>query len=392
MKVCYISVFRDGTGYANQAIHNVLAMEAGGIDVAARTISLSQSRNYDKAKAIDHLEMKDTDGVDVVVQHVLPHLYEYKAGVKNVGLFCWETTHFSRSNWAKCCNTMDEIWVPSLQNVAAARKSGVTVPIKVFPCACDPSRFDDKPEPMNIAQLKNRCVFYWVGEMTRRKNIVAVLRAFYNAFTIRDDVILMVKASVPGQPPAEAQETLKRTTADIKKSMHTYIRHSYYPPVACITEFLPDDKLDQLHMAGDVFVMASHGEAINIPSMDAMNAGNPVILNNWGFAPELTYRQAAAYWESETQMFTHPGDIDCGWLVNGFLTPCFGHTDSFGDIYTGSESWFEPNICHLSECMKQAYAEWEKGDLSKRDKAAKKRVTEFNYDKVGRTARKLLDT
>lgn len=392
MKICYIGVYRDGSGYSNQAVYNMLALEAGGINVVARAISLSQFKNHELAKRVEHLENKDTDGVDVVIQHVLPHLFEYKAGVRNIGMFDWETTHFRRSNWTKCCNIMDEIWVPSLQNVAAARNSGVTVPIKVFPCACDMSRFENKPKPMDIAQLKDRCVFYWVGEMTRRKNIVAVLRAFYSAFTSRDDVVLMVKTSIPGQSPSQATETLKKTTDDIKKSMHMYIRHPYYPPVACITNFLPDAELDQLHAAGDVFVLASHGEAWGIPAHDAMGFGNPVILSNWGAFPELTYPQAASYWNTETQTFDHPGDIDCGWLIEGCLTFCFGHTDSFGDIYTGSEFWFEPNICHLSECMRQAYAKWQDNTLSDKGEAAHRRAVEFSYEKVGKIAQELLQT
>ena len=99
MKLAYISVYRDGTGYANQAVHNILALEAGGIDVVARAVSLSQSKNHELAKRVEHLEQKSTDNIDAVIQHVLPHQFEYKSNLINIGLFCWETTHFSRSNW-----------------------------------------------------------------------------------------------------------------------------------------------------------------------------------------------------------------------------------------------------------------------------------------------------
>ena len=55
MKLCYVSVHRDGTGYANQAIHNMLAIEAGGVDVVARAIRLSQSQNLKLADRVSHL-------------------------------------------------------------------------------------------------------------------------------------------------------------------------------------------------------------------------------------------------------------------------------------------------------------------------------------------------
>lgn len=390
MKICYIGVYRDGSGYANQAIHNMLALESAGIDVVARAVKLSQSKNDALASKVEHLENKSTDNVDVVIQHILPHMFEYKSGVKNIGMMCWETTNFRRSNWGHCCNLMDEIWVPSIQNAQAAKDSNVTVPVKIFPCSCDTTRFDNSPSPLDIPIMKNKCVFYLIGEMTRRKNIISVLRAFYGSFSLRDDVALVIKTNVPNKNAEESTSVLQSVIDDVKKSLHIYARHPYYPPVICITDFLPDKQLDQLHAACDIFVLASHGEAWGIPAHDALAFGRPVILSNWGSFPELTYCQASKYWEQETRQFKHPGEIDCGWLVKGQLTFCFGNVDSFPDLYTGSESWYEPDICHLGECMKQAYSEWCNKTLHIRGQAAHQRAKEFSYEKVGKIAKELL--
>lgn len=391
MKVAYISVFRDGTGYANAAVNNMFAMEAGGIDVVARAVKLSQSENHELAKRVEHLENKNTDNVDVVIQHILPHLFEYKAGVKNIGFFAWETSHFRRSNWSYCCNLMDEIWVPSLQNAQAVLDSNVNVPVKILPHACDTTRFDNQPDPFDIPVLQGKCVFYVIGEMTRRKNIVAILRAFYSAFSLREDVALVIKTNIPGKIPSEAMDILKTTVEDIKRSLHMYIKHPYYPSVVCMTDFLPDKQLDQLHAACDIFVSASHGEAWGIPAHDAMGFGNPVILSNWGAFPELTNSEAIKYWKPLDHKFIHSGGIDCGWLVRGQLTPCFGMVDSFPDLYTGDELWFDPDIEHLIECMRRAYLEWQNNTLHIRGKAAKERASEFSYEKVGIIARELLN-
>jgi glycosyltransferase involved in cell wall biosynthesis len=392
MKVAYLSVHRDGTGYAHQAINNLLAIEAGGIDIVARAIRLSRTPNNELAARVQHLEQKTTDNVDVVIQHILPHMFEYKAGVKNIGMICWETSHFLRSNWPHCCNMMDEIWVPSLQSAKAVEESNVNVPVRILPCACDQKRFANPPSGLDIPQLKNKCVFYTIGEMTRRKNIIATLRAFYTAFSMRDDVALVIKTNVPGQTPQESIETLQNTINDVKKSLHTYVRHPYYPPVLCITDFLSEQKLDQLHMSCDVFVSASHGEAWGIPAHDAMGFGRPAILSNWGSYPELMYAQASRYWKDDAGTFMWPGNIDCGWLVYGQLTPCFGQTDSFPDLYTGKELWFDPNVVRLAVSMNEAYKEWGDGSLSKRGLAASKRAVEFSYDKVGATANALLNS
>lgn len=387
LKLAYISVYKDGTGYSNQAVNNMLALEAGGVDVVARAVKFSQSSNTQLAAKVQHLEDKVADNVDIIIQHVLPHQFEYKEGVRNIGLFCWETTHFNRSNWGHCCNLMDEIWVPSTQNVQAARNSNVTIPINIFPCACDITRFANKPKPLEISQLNNKCVFYTIGEMTRRKNIIATLRAFYTAFSLRDDVVLVLKVSIPNSTPDETTNIVRSSIEDVKKSMHIYIKHQYYPPVICISKFLPDNKLDQLHIACDIFISASHGEAWGIPAHDAMGFGNPVILSNWGSYPELTYEQAFTNWTGEEFRFEH---IDCGWLIDGQLTPCFGQVDSFPDLYTGSESWYDPDICHMIKCMQEAYREWQNGSLAKRGEVSARRAADFSYDKVGKIAKQLL--
>lgn len=390
MRLIYISPHKDGTGYSHQAVNNMLAMEAGGIDVIARSVKLSQSENKLLANKVKHLENKITDNIDIVIQHVLPHMFEYKSGVKNIGMFCCETTNFLRSNWNHCCNIMDEIWVPCIQNAQAVKNSGVTVPVKILPCSCDTTRFKNKVEPLDIKQIKNKCVFYTIGDMNRRKNIISILRAFYSAFSLRDDVVLLIKTNIPGKKSDESMNILKSTINDIKKSLHIYMKHSYYPPVLGVTDFISDKKMDQLHQSCNVFVSASHGEAWGIPAHDAMCFGNPVILSNWGSYPELMYKQSGSYWESSKNEFKWPGDVECGWLIKGQLTSCFGMIDSFPDLYTGSEMWYDPDICHLMECMKNAYNEWQDGKINIRGKSAHNRGLDFSHKNVGTIAKELL--
>lgn len=391
MKICYIGVYRDGTGYSNQAVNNMLALESGGFDVVGRAIKLSNHSNHELAKKVEHLENKSTDNVDVVIQHILPHMFEYKNNIKNIGMFDWETTNFNRANWSQCCNLMDEIWVSSLQNAQAAKDSNVKVPIKILPCACDINRFNKVIQPLEISKIKDKCIFYTIGEMTRRKNIIAIIRAFYTAFTKRDDVVLLIKTNIPGQSSEEAINIIKATIEDIKKSIHIYFRHNYYPPIAVITDFLNDYKIDQLHVTGNIFVSASHGEAWGIPAHDAMGFSNPVILSNWGSYPELIDASAHMFFNKKDQTFSDASatERDSGWLIKGQLTPCFGMVDSFPDLYTGTEYWYEPDIQHLGKCMTQAYYEWRKKD-TRRGHMAHKRAIQFSYKNIGKIAQQLL--
>jgi len=375
MKIAYLSVYRDGTGYANAAINNILALEAGGFDVVCRPVTLTGIK--DKNSPVQHLENKDMQDVDVCIQHILPSMFQYKSGVKNIGFFAWETSHFRRSNWAHCCNLMDEIWVPCEHNKQACIDSGVTVPIKVFPHSCRLAKFQQELKPLPIKEAENKFVFYTVGEMTKRKNFASLIRSYYTAFTNRDDVLLLIKTNVPGKSDAEGAAQLKAMCDQIKTELHIYGDKDKYPKIAIATRRLLEEDLARLHVTCDCFVLPSRGEAWAIPAHDAMGFGNPVLLSNHGGFIDLVGESAGK--DS---------------LIEGQMTPCFGMSDGMKEIYTGDEYWFDPSIPDLVSKMQTLYYVYtDEGNMlpsliaeSVRDQAFK-----FSHQEVGKIAKELLD-
>lgn len=369
MKIAYLSVYRDGTGYANAAINNILALEAGGFDVVCRPVTLTGVK--DKNSPVAHLEQKDMQGVDVCIQHILPSMFQYKNGVKNIGFFAWETSHFKRSNWAECCNMMDEIWVPCEHNKKAAEDSGVTVPIKVFPHSCCLAKFKQELEPLPIPDIEGRFVFYTIAEMTKRKNFASLIRAYYTAFSNRDDVILLLKTNVPGKNEAEGAAEVKAMCSQIKQELHTYNGKDKYPKVGIVTSRLSEEELCRLHITGDCFVLPSRGEAWAIPAHDAMGFGNPVLLSKYGGFIDLVGNSLASEW-----------------LIDGQMTPCFGMPGK--DLYTGDEYWFDPCIPDLVKKMRQRYELWYLTSDAIHD-SVREQAFSFSHEKVGKIAKELLN-
>ena len=384
MKILYTSVYRDGTGYAAAAIEYILACEAGGLDVVCRPITLSLPAGFDQARRVRHLEAKDLRNVGVVLQHCLPTVFEHKGGVRNVGLFHWETTSFRRAGWAQSCNLMDEVWVSCGQSKQAAIDSGVTVPIRVIPCACDARRFEKPSNPLAIPEAGGRCVFYTIGEFSRRKNVVGLLRAYYAAFQRGEDVALILKLNVPGQNKEAVFDKAQMIINEIRGSLGLHHDPSRYPPVICITDRLSSEALDRLQQLGDVFVLPSHGESWCVPCHDAMGFGNPAIVSNWGSLPELMYPQATRYFDPQRKVFRYSGQIATGWLTHGQLTFAFSRQEGGPTLYSGDESWFEPDLPQLATQLVEAYGEWRDGSLRQRGDAARSRALEFNHEHVGR--------
>ena len=70
MKVLYIGNYRDGTGWGNACLNNILAMDSVGIDVVPRAISFEES-TQDYPDRIKELELQSNEGCDICIQHTL---------------------------------------------------------------------------------------------------------------------------------------------------------------------------------------------------------------------------------------------------------------------------------------------------------------------------------
>ncbi len=391
MKVAYLSVYRDGTGYSNAAINNILALATTKHDVVCRPITLSSAKIGPTPESLRKFEEKDLQGVQVVIQHCLPSTFEWKSGVVNIGAFAWETTNFSCSSWTRQCNMMDRIWVFCRQSKQAAIDSGVTVPIDIVPHACDLDRFRN-PEAQPLSQIgdNDECVFYTIGELIGRKNFAGLIRAYFSTFTRKDKVSLVMKTSAPGSSPEQTSSAVRKMISDIQKGMHVYPNKESYPKIVVISDRLSDIMLDRLHVSCNVFVTPSRGESWGYPANDALGFGNPVIASNWGSFPDMMYEQSEEYFDPDTQEFKHPGQINCGWLIPGQQTFCFGMTDTFSDLYTGKEKWFDPDLTKLSGIMREAY-NWTHGDTNSKKLSAVMRSEKFSHKNVGRIMEEVLD-
>ena len=152
MKVLYIGCYRDGTGWAQAAIDYILSMDAAGIDVVPRPVKLN-SRQVDLPERIIELEKKADTGCNICIQHVLPHMMDFNGRFeKNIALYATETSNFKRSIWSERINQMDEAWVINNEMKLTSESSGVNIPIKVVPHACNVSKFRKKYQKLQYIE------------------------------------------------------------------------------------------------------------------------------------------------------------------------------------------------------------------------------------------------
>tara|TARA_R100000664_G_scaffold31446_1_gene45046 strand:- start:15002 stop:16108 length:1107 start_codon:yes stop_codon:yes gene_type:complete len=367
MKVVYIGNYKDGTGWANACINNMLALDSAGVDVVPRAINFNGA-NAEVPERILELESNTSLGSDICIQHTLPHLYVYDRRFKNIGFYVTETHSFSDSMWQKSINLMDEAWVPNKQMVKASQRSGVKVPIRIAPHSLDMSKYDNVESTASAPELEGTFNFCFVGEMSKRKNIEALLRAFHTEFHPSEPVNILFKVHKSGYDSDQSLSLFRELSSHVKRSLKTGKK---YKEEVVIAGYLEHQHLHSLMKQAHCFVMPSFGEAWCIPAMEAMALGMPVI-----------YTQG-----------TGMDDFCVGFPVESTLQPCYEATDTLDSLYTADSKWMEPDVSDLAAKMRIAYQQYstDKKAYDNLCQNAKHGASSYDTATIGRQLKELLD-
>lgn len=365
MKVAYLSVFRDATGYSNFAIDTALALDAAGVDVVCKNIKLA-TQVVEPPQRIQELMQKSDDGITHVIQHILPPYFSYRSGFKNIGFAHFETTHFKPSNWQYYCNLLDELWVSCPENERAARVSGVKVPIRIVPRGLSVSKYDRTLYSDLDFGIGNRYAFYHIGDYSSRKNTQNLIKCYLETFSKHDNVVLVLKVYVEGVVAQESIKIINQEIQDLKKSLRKY-GLDMYPPIILISDYLDDRSMMALHAQSNCFISLERGAAYNLPAHDALAMGNYVIVNDSGGTNQFVDNE-----------------------VNGLLIPSHKATVHgmircpYPNLYTCHEKWWEPDYEQFKLALREQY---EKGTVPA---TTKQFLREYSYESVGNKIKEIL--
>jgi len=364
MKVLYIGCYRDGTGWAKAAQNYILSLDTAGVEVVPRFIKLNDN-NTEIPQRISELEKNDDKNCDVVIQHVLPHQLSFNGNFeKNISLYVSETDHFQNTCWPERISFMDEAWVPnSFMAQSVSKDSKIICPHYVVPHASDMSVYQKEYEPLNIAHFKDKFVFYYIGEINRRKNIAAVLKAFHTEFRPEEDVAILLKAHIPGQSADDSKSYLQGLSSQVKEGLKLYQSASMYHEEVFVCDYLTEEQIMRIHATGDCFVSAAFGEAWCIPAFDAMAMGKTPICTDTG----------------------GPRDFigNGGYLIESRQDDCFGVVDTFDELCVANERWDVPSISHMRSLMRNAFENSEQ-----RKSVAENGISnayDYSYSAIGQT-------
>ncbi len=323
----YLSLDED-SGYGIAADRIVAALEESGQELDWTPLVRNEGWGYE----VPHVVAPTRDRV--VVAHTLP---EYFPSIRAahpdaflVGHTVWETDRIP-AHWRGPLECPDLLVVPSQFNAEVFGSAGLAAPIEVVPHVA-PAPLAG--EPIDIAP--GAFVFYTIAEWTTRKAVFHTVRAYLDAFTADDPVLLIVKTThvdhtVPNAggsklvEPGMTSWALARLIAGRRDA----------PAVRLLLGTRADEEITALHARGDCFVSLSHGEGWGIGAFDAAAFGRPVVTTGW--SGHLDFLGGSPY------------------LVDYELVAV---NDPLGEpSYTSDQRWAEPDLAHASALLAEIAAD-----------------------------------
>lgn len=366
MNCKFVSPALDYSGYGECSRHYIGAMLAAKINLTCRIPKYTKEQSdYDElGKLAVSLEDKELN-YGVVIIHTTPDQFrKYKEDNKyNIGMCFWETDTIP-PDFAQGCMHMDEIWTGSEFNKQAIINAGVDKPVYIIPEAIDANMDTTKIKPYKSIADKT-FAFYSIFEWTERKNPDALLRAYWQEFTEKDDVSLVIKTYLDDFSVAKRRE-ISQAIGSIK----TQCNLDYYAPVYLYRDLMNRNQIYRFHKSFDCFISTHRGEGWGIPQMEAMLMGKPIISTNLGGIHEyLTDKKDAL-------------------LLPYTMT---GVTNSRNSSwYLPEQNWGQVDLADVRKAMRWVYDNKEKA--TKIGHNGNKIVNkEFSFEAVGSKIKKRLD-
>ncbi len=256
---------------------NIRAVEAADIPFTINNFTRSPHRkrdttyqnfSQDNPHPVNLIQV-NADEVATFIKHTGSSYFENKY---NIGFWAWELPEFP-PEWQPAFNHFHEIWTYS--NHCAEAISAVS-PIPVIKIM--PSIYLAQPalERAALNLPKDKFIFLFIfdfSSLIERKNPLAAIQAFKQAFGENDRVLFILKSSNSKNFP-EAQASLNSAIAN-----HSNIKH--------LDGYLSKEKINGLLYTCDCYVSLHRCEGFGLTMAEAMFYGKPVIATDYSSNTEF---------------------------------------------------------------------------------------------------------
>jgi len=364
------------SGYSAHARALVQSLiKVPGIEVGIEHVKQSQGTlplPPEEQQLYAEMMNRSWDKPDVRINFLTPPYYMFQKGVYTIGFTMWETTNICDRevqgqrgwNWVGQMNQCDEIWTGCASSVEAFARSGLQVTANVIPGPVDTDLYKPDLPELNIPEVtimtdgieiskdQRPKSIGFIGDWNARKNIDGWLGVIISQFVLKP-VVGILKTRLPGD--IDQHRALQALVSKRRAELRLGSRR---PMICLIPEILSDGDIARLYSSMDCYMSLSRGEGLDLPTLQAMACGVPVIHTNFGATKD--------YLTPETGFpiqYTYT-------IVEGMK-----HGPYFSDMW-----WAEPDLHSATRVLADLLTsiESDPGALSDLLACARKRVQDFH--------------
>jgi glycosyltransferase involved in cell wall biosynthesis len=368
IRAIYSGYVFESTGYGAAARSYLYSLQRAGIDLTVHNRSAKGLRPVADPLCESLLNRQVEPEFHLCHSEPADILVKQRLLFPLVAITTWESDLLPPL-YAETLNQVREVWTPSRYNAEAFRRQ-LKVPVFHWPHAVRvPPR-----TLMDTAEIDRECkleaddfVFLAVATWQERKNLAAVVEAFFRAFPDEPGVKLVIKTAFCFQSAAKAAEQISVRM----KNRLSHVEPTKIPQHMRIFQALwPEEKLEALTRRANCYVSLHRGEGWCYPLFDAACAGVPVVAT--GYSGPMDYLDAR---------YHH--------LVRHELVRAEHGDDPKSFPFNPEMRWAEPDVAHAAELMRKVYENYAAARRLA-EAGAKDLRKQYGFEAVGRMARERL--
>lgn len=238
---------------------------------------------------------------EIVISHHYPILVPEEHYRLSLAVFFWEESHIPRNTIRQLSENFDGIISPARSVTKALIDSGLSIPIATIGQPVNVDRY------AALAASRSRddgqTTFLHVSSSFQRKGIDILLAAWAKAFTSANDVRLVIKTF------PNPHNDIEQQVAELQ-ALHTNLA-----TIEIVNRDVDVQEMPQFYAEADVMVLPTRGEGYNLPALEAMASGLPLIVTGFGGHRDFCSEQEARllrYSFAKTE--SHVGGANSMWV------------------------------------------------------------------------------
>ena len=286
-----------GDGVCTQARRQVVALASTGLRVGLIGISYREASAHPAAQQeVASVRYDGRSPTPIGIRQTVIHNAHYLDGLlrsrrglgpKQSVVATWWERDRAHPDIVSVLNRCAELWVACSRSRSAFIESGVPeARVHVVPYPLP------EAHPAQASPVPEGKRFYNIGKWEPRKNQHGLIGAFLCAYRPGDNATLTVKtrhfSGFNGYP--DCKQTLGIWAATDEVKARGWGPQEIAAHVRLLVEHVDDSAIAALHAENNIYVSASFGEGLDIPALEAKQAGNRLV--HVGFGGSEDYAEA----------------------------------------------------------------------------------------------------